>query len=73
MHPKQYNDRHKEATRLGFSVRKLDRACKDEGFPYIRFGGRVLFDPELTDEYLARRTFRGRAHELAQQLAQQAA
>lgn len=69
MHPKQFNGRNKEAARIGFSTRKLDRACKDEGFPYIRVGGRVLFDPELSDEYLAQRTYRGRADELAKTAA----
>lgn len=65
MHPRQYNDRKTEAARLRVSECSLDRACKDDGFPYIRFGGRVLFDPDLSDEYLAQRAHRGRAAELA--------
>ncbi len=65
MHPKQYNDRKKEAARIGFSERTLERHCKDSGFPFIRIGRRLLFDPQLSDEYLAARVHKGRAAELA--------
>ena len=65
MNYKTYNDRDTEAARLCISKRTLDRRCKDDGFPYIRIGGRMLFDPELSDEYLAALVHRGRAAELA--------
>ena len=65
MHPKQYNDRKAEAARIGISERTLDRRCKDDGFPFIRFGHRLLFDPALSDEYLGACVHRGRAAELA--------
>lgn len=62
---KQYNDRDTEAARLNISTRTLDRRCRDDGFPYIRLGGRMLFDPDLSDEYLAGHVHHGRAAELA--------
>lgn len=62
---KQYNDRDTEAARLNISTRTLDRHCKDAGFPFIRLGGRMLFDPDLSDEHLAGLVHRGRAAELA--------
>lgn len=62
---KRYNDRDAEAARLNISKRTLDRRCKEDGFPFIRLGNRMLFDPELSDEYLARHVHRGRAAELA--------
>ena len=65
MTPKRYNDRKSEAERLGVSERTLERRCKDDGFPFIRLGNRLLFDVELSDEYLASRVHRGRAAELA--------
>lgn len=66
MQARTYLDRKSEAERLKISVRTLDRHVKDDGFPFIRFGNRLLFDPALSDEFLAARTFRGRAAELAQ-------
>ncbi len=65
MNYKSYNDRDTEAARLNISTRTLDRRCRDDGFPYIRLGGRMLFDPDLSDEYLAGLVHRGRAAELA--------
>ena len=65
MQPKRYNDRKTEADRLGVSERTLERRCKEDGFPFIRLGNRVLFDPELSDEFMAGRVHRGRAAELA--------
>ncbi len=65
MNYKSYNDRDTEAARLNISTRTLDRRCKDDGFPFIRLGGRMLFDPDLSDEYLAGLVHRGRAAELA--------
>ena len=62
---KQYNDREQEAARLNISTRTLDRRCKEDGFPYVRLGNRMLFDPRLSDEYLAGLVHRGRAAELA--------
>ena len=66
---KRYNRLKEEADRLGFSPRTLQRKCKDEGFPYIRTGGVLLFDPELSDQYLAGRAYKGRAAELAKRAA----
>lgn len=65
MNYKSYNDRETEAKRLGVSIRTLDRRCKEDGFPFIRLGNRMLFDPELSDEYMAGCVHRGRAAELA--------
>lgn len=69
MTQKVYLDIKAEAKRLGVGMRTLDRRCKDEQFPFIRFGNRVLFDPELSDRYLANRVHNGRAAELAHQAA----
>ncbi len=69
MAEKRYLSIEAEAKRLGVGTRTLDRRCKDEQFPYIKFGGRVLFDPELSDRYLADRVHNGRAAELAHQAA----
>ncbi len=65
MSHKQYNDRETEAARLSVCARTLERRCKDDGFPFIRLGARMLFDPELSDEWMAQRVHRGRAAELA--------
>ena len=62
---KQYNDRKTEAKRLGISESTLIRRYKDMGFPFIRFGKRILFDPQLSDEFMAAHTHNGRAAELA--------
>lgn len=62
---KCYNDRKSEAKRISLSERQLSQLCADSGFPFIRLGGRVLFDPDLSDEYLSRRVHLGRAAELA--------
>ena len=62
---KIYNDAETEARRLGISVRTLDRRCRDDGFPYIRLGRARLFDPDLTDQFLADRAVAGRAAEMA--------
>ncbi len=69
MQTKQYNDMKTEAKRLGVAPRTLDRRIKDEQFPFIRFGNRVLFDPELSDQYLAARVQHGRAAELSREAA----
>ena len=68
MHPKQYLNRKQEAQRTKVSERTLERHCK-EGYPYIRLGNRILFDPDLSDEYLAARVQHGRAAELSRQAA----
>ena len=73
MAEKKYLDAKQEAERLGCSIRSIQRAVADEGFPYIKFGRRCLFDPELTDLYLAERTFRGRAAEMASKAMRKAA
>jgi excisionase family DNA binding protein len=54
-----------ESERTGLGVRTIKRAIADAEFPHIKLGRRVLFDPELSDQYLAERTFRGRAARLA--------
>ncbi len=66
---KTYNDARSEAARLGISERTLARHCRHAQFPFIRLGSRVLFDPELSDRYLAGLMHTGRAAELAQQSA----
>ena len=66
---KTYNDAKSEAARLGISERTLARHCKDAHFPFIRLGSRILFDPDLSDSYLAGLMHTGRAAELAQQSA----
>jgi len=66
---KIYNDRKTEAARIGIGERTLDRRSKEGQFPFIRFGGRLLFDPEMTDRYLASCIHNGRAAELAHQIA----
>ncbi len=53
MTSKRYLSRKQEAERVGFSERTLERHCKGAGYPYIRLGSRVLFDPELSDKYLS--------------------
>ena len=62
---KQYLRLPQEALRTGQSERTIHRRIKDDGYPFIRSGNVLLFDPELSDEWFAKRTFRGRAAELA--------
>jgi excisionase family DNA binding protein len=69
MSGKRYLDAKEEAARIGCSVRTLERACADEGFPFIRFGRLRRFDPDLTDQYLAARTYNGRAAERSRRAA----
>ncbi len=64
LQPRQYNRLKDEAKRLRLSDRTLERECKN-GLPYIRLGRSILFDPEMTDQYLAERVHKGRAAELA--------
>ena len=62
---KQYLRLPDEAKRTGLSTRTIHRRIVEDGYPYIRSGGVLLFDPELSDEWLAQRVHRGRAAELA--------
>lgn len=62
---KQYLRLPDEAKRTGQSTRSLHRRIAEDGYPYIRLGAVLLFDPELSDEWLAKRVYRGRAAELA--------
>ncbi len=62
---KQYLRLPQEAQRTGQSTRTVHRRIKEDGYPYIRAGNVLLFDPELSDEWLAQRVHRGRAAELA--------
>lgn len=64
-HFKQYLRLPEEAKRTGLSTRSIHRRIMEDGYPFIRTGGVLLFDPELSDEWLAQRVHRGRAAELA--------
>jgi len=68
---KQYLDENAEADRIGVSVRTLQRwRSEGSGPPYIRIGmRRIAYDPQKTDEWLARRSYPHRAAELAQTAA----
>ena len=60
MTAKRYLSRREEAARTGLSLRTLERHCKNAGYPYIRLGNRVVFDPSLSDQYLSDRVHNGR-------------
>ena len=61
MADKVYLNKRQQAERLGITTRSLERYCARESFPFIRLGGRVLFDPELTGAYLTQRTSNAQA------------
>jgi len=52
---KRYLTKRQEAERIGRSTRTLERLCADEGYPFIQLDGRPLFDPELSDQFIAAR------------------
>ena len=64
-HFKRYLRLPQEALRTGQRERTVHRRIKEDGYPYIRSGNVLLFDPELSDEWFAARVHRGRAAELA--------
>ena len=66
MAEKVYLNKRQQAARLGITTRSLERYCARDNFPFIRLGGRVLFDPELTGAYLAQRTRNADAAHIAE-------
>jgi hypothetical protein len=59
VHPKQYEQQRLLSTReaaqrygLGESTLEKDRVFGQIGFPYLKIGRRVLYDPEQVEKFL---------------------